>query len=58
MDRYTLNHSVQKQSIINSHKAFAFSDKEHLQTELNHLKKILEKNGHNKKYINKVISKH
>jgi len=35
MDRYMLNYSVQKQSVINSlvHKAFAVSDKEHLQTE-------------------------
>jgi len=63
-DRYlhaeSHHHPAQKQSAINSliHRAFAISDKEHLQTELNHLKQALQKNGHNKKEIYKVISKH
>jgi len=63
-DRYlhaeSHHHPVQKQSAINSlvHKAFTISDKEHLRTELNHLKKALQKNGRDKKDTNKIISKH
>ncbi|XP_018355601.1 PREDICTED: uncharacterized protein LOC108756357 [Trachymyrmex septentrionalis] len=38
--------------------AFIISDKEHLQTELNHLKLALQKNGHDKKDIIKTINKH
>ncbi|XP_018343101.1 PREDICTED: uncharacterized protein LOC108749083 [Trachymyrmex septentrionalis] len=38
--------------------AFTISDKEHLQTELNHLKLALQKNGHDKKDIIKTINKH
>jgi len=54
------HHPAQKQSAINSlvHRAFTISDKEHLQTELNYLKQVLQKNGYNKKDINKIISKH
>jgi len=48
-DRYhaELHHAAQKQSTINSlvHRAFIISDKEYLQTELNHLKLALQKNG-------------
>ncbi|XP_018311528.1 uncharacterized protein [Mycetomoellerius zeteki] len=63
-DRYlhaeSHHHPAQKQSAINSlvHRAFTISDKEHLQTELNHLKLTLQKNGHDKKDITKVINKH
>jgi len=63
MDRYLHaelhHHPIQKQSAINSllHRAF-ISDKEHLQMKLNHLKQALQKNGHDKKDINKIISKH
>jgi len=39
-------------------RAFTISDKEHLQTEFNHLKLALQKNGHNKKDITKIINKH
>jgi len=39
-------------------RAFVIPDKEHLQTKLNHLKQALQKNRHNKKDINKIISKH
>jgi len=48
------HHRAQKQSAINSlvHRAFTISDKEYLQTELNHLKQALQKNGHDKKDIN------
>ncbi|KAG5313940.1 MOS1T transposase, partial [Pseudoatta argentina] len=51
---------VQKQSAINSlvHRALTISDKEHLQTELNHLKLAIQKNGHDKKDIIKTINKH
>ncbi|XP_018309188.1 uncharacterized protein [Mycetomoellerius zeteki] len=62
-DRYrhaeSHHHPAQKQSAINSlvHRAFT-SDKEHLQTELNHLKLALQKNGHDKKDITKIINKH
>jgi len=51
------HHHPAKQSAINSlvHRAFNISDKEHLQTELNHLKIVLQKNGHDKKNI---INKH
>ena len=54
------HHPSQKQSAINSlvHRAFTISDKEHLQTELNHLKLALQKNGHDKKDIIKTINKH
>jgi len=56
------NHTItqHKESAINSlvHRAFIISDKEHLQTELNHLKLVLQKNGHNKKDITKIINKH
>jgi len=54
------HHPAQKQSAINSlvHKVFTISDKEHLQMEFNHLKQALQKNGHDKKDINKIISKH
>jgi len=40
-----------KQSAINSlvHRAFTISNKEHLQTELTHLKLTLQKNRHDKK---------
>ncbi|XP_018305550.1 uncharacterized protein [Mycetomoellerius zeteki] len=54
-DRYLYaeshHHPAQKQSAINSlvHRAFTISDKEHLQTELDHLKLALQKNGHDKK---------
>jgi len=64
MDRYLHAEShhrpAQKQSAINSlvHKTFIISDREHLQTELNHLKQALQKNRHDKKDINKIISKH
>jgi len=55
----THHHPAQKQSAINSlHRAFTISDKEHLWMELNHLKQVLQKNGHDKKDINKIISKH
>jgi len=37
---------------------FAISDKEHLSIEFNHLKLVLQKNGHNKKDIIKTINKH
>jgi len=37
------------------HRTFTISDKEHLQTELN---LALQKNGHNKKDIIKIINKH
>ena len=63
-DRYlhaeSQHHPTQKQSAINSlvHRAFSISDKEHLQTELNHLKLALQKNGHDKKDIIKTINKH
>ncbi|XP_018349960.1 PREDICTED: uncharacterized protein LOC108753114 [Trachymyrmex septentrionalis] len=63
-DRYLYaeshHHPSQKQSAINSlvHRAFTISDKEHLQTELNHLKLALQKNGHDKKDIIKTINKH
>jgi len=51
--------SVQKQSIINSlvYKIFIISDKKYLQAEFNHLILTLQQNGHNKKDINKIISK-
>jgi len=54
------HHLTQKQSAINSfiYRAFIISDKEHLQTELNHLKQALQKNRHDKKNINKIISKY
>ncbi|XP_018309177.1 uncharacterized protein [Mycetomoellerius zeteki] len=63
-DRYlhaeSHHHLAQKQSAINSlvHRVFTISDKEHLQTELNHLKLTLQKNGQDKKDITKVINKH
>ena len=62
-DRYLhvkSHHPAQKQSAINSfvHRAFIISDKEHLQTEFNHLKTALQKNGHDKKDIIKTINKH
>jgi len=63
-DRYlhaeSHHHPVQKQSAINSlvHRAFIIFDKEHLQVELNHLKQALQKNGHDKKDISKIISKY
>jgi len=37
-------------------RAFTISDKEHLQTEFNHLKTALQKNGHGKKEIIKTIN--
>jgi len=54
-----LTHHHPAQSVINSlvHRAFTISDKEHLQTELNH-SEALQKNEHDKKDINKIISKH
>jgi len=36
----------------------SISDKEHLQIELNYLKLVSQKNGHNKKDIIKTINKH
>jgi len=39
-------------------RGFTISDKEHLQTEFNHLKTALQKNGHDKKDIIKTINKH
>ena len=44
-------HPAQKQSAINSlvHRASTIFDKEHLETELNHLKLALQKNGYDKK---------
>lgn len=63
-DRYlhakSHDHPIQKQSAINSlvYRALTISDKEHLQTELNHLKLTLQQNGHDKKDINKIINKH
>ena len=55
------SHSAQRQSAINLlvHITFTISDKEYLEAELNHLKpsKILQKNGHDKRDINKIISK-
>jgi len=63
-DRYlhaeSHHHPAQKQSAINSlvHRAFTISDKKHLQTEFNHLKQALQKNGYDQKDINKIISKH
>jgi len=61
-DRYlhaeSHHHPVQKQLAINLLVVFTISDKEHLQTELNHLKRTLQKNRHDKKDINKIISKH
>ena len=49
------HHPAQKQTAVNSfvHRAFTIADKEHLQTELNHLKLALQKNGHDKKDIPK-----
>ena len=54
------HHPSQKQSAINLfvHRAFTIYDKEHLQTELNHLKLALQKNGYDKKDIIKTINKH
>jgi len=54
------SHPVQKQSAINSlvHRAFTISDNKHLQTKLNHLKQVLQKNGYDKRNINKIIGKH
>ena len=40
------------------YRVFTISDKEHLQIELNHLKLALQKNGHDKKDITKIINKH
>ncbi|KYN34040.1 hypothetical protein ALC56_11636, partial [Trachymyrmex septentrionalis] len=63
-DRYlhaeSHHHPVQKRSAINSlvYRVFTISDKEHLQIELNHLKLALQKNGHDKKDITKIINKH
>jgi len=63
-DRYlhaeSYHHPAQKQSAINSlvHRTFTISDKEYLQTELNYLKIALQKNGHDKKDIIKIINKH
>jgi len=53
------SHSAQRQSAINLlvHITFTISDKEYLEAELNHLKQILQKNGHDKRDINKIISK-
>lgn len=57
-DRYlhieSHHHSAQKQAAIHSlvHKALNISDKEHLQTELSHLKQILQQNGYIKGNIN------
>ena len=53
-------HPAQKQSAVHSlvHKAFSISDKEYLQTELNHLKQTLQRNGYNKKEVDGTISKH
>ncbi|XP_018399456.1 PREDICTED: uncharacterized protein LOC108777143 [Cyphomyrmex costatus] len=39
-------------------RAFSISDKEHLQTELNHLKETLQRNGYNEEDVNRIISKH
>jgi len=52
------HYPAQKQSAINSlvHRAFTISDKEHLQTELNHLKIALKKNRFDKKDIIKTIN--
>jgi len=52
------HHLAKKQSAINSlvHRAFTTCDREHLQTKLNHLKQALQKNGHDKKHINKIIN--
>ena len=53
------HHPAQKQSAINSlvHRAFIISEKKHLQN-FNHLKIALQKNGHDKKDIIKIINKH
>jgi len=53
------HHPAQKQSAINSlvHRVFIISEKKTF-TELNHLKIALQKNGHNKKDIIKIINKH
>jgi len=60
LDAESHHHSAQTQSAINSlvHRAFTISDKEHLQTEFNHLKTALQKNGHDKKDVIKIINKH
>jgi len=52
IDRYMSSHTTQKQSAINSHvhRAFIISDKEHLQTEHNHLKSLTEKRTWQKKH--------
>jgi len=57
-------HPAQKQSAIHLYIEFSskmniyISDKEHLQIKLNHLKITLQKNGHDKKHIIKIINKH
>ena len=65
-DRYlhaeSHHYPAQKQSAINSlvHRAFTITDKEHLQTEFNHLKLALEISlqKNDKKDIIKTINKH
>ena len=52
-----IQHKNNLQSIHLYIKAFTISDKEHLQTELNHLKLAVQKNGHDKKDIMKTINK-
>lgn len=53
------HHPAQKQSAIHSlvHRALSISDQEHLQTELNHLKETLQRNGYNKEEVNRTINK-
>lgn len=63
-DRYinadSNHHPAQKQGVINTlvNRAFKISDEEHISDELNHLTKALQKNGFQKKDINRVIRKH
>ena len=60
LDAESHHHLAQTHSAINSlvHRAFTISDKKYLQTELNHLKTALQKNGHDKKDVIKIINKH
>ena len=60
-DRYlhaTTTHKNCNQFISILYRVFTSSDKEHLQIEFNHLKILLQKNGHDKKDIIKTINKH
>jgi len=47
--RTITQHKNSQQSTHLYNRAFTISDKKYLQTELNHLKLVLQKNGHDKK---------